>query len=242
MFCPPPEPRKAVALLRCIPRRGYAHLRGCEPLVLALPPPLPAPPRPPKGWRPPTSAVSASSWTSRRSASSACWRAPSPASTCSAPRTASWASPPNVYQGSVFPYYAAMDERIRDRNPGDAGQLGLPSTSRAWSPCSPTWSSSGRGRRNRSQRWRRRGSPSSGSSSSASRTSIPGDHRPRRASPARGSAPPSCWPSPTRSWEMVRRKIAPAEGEEPPALPRVYFMWAQGPLQTGRPQTAPCRS
>ena len=36
----------------------------------------------------------------------------------------------------------------------------------------------------------------------------------------------------------MQRRVAPLEGEGPSALPRVYFMWAQGPLGTaGRNST-----
>ena len=142
----------------------------------------------------------------------------------------------NVYQGSVFPYYAAMDERIRDRTlatPGNWDFVNIESMVALQPDLVIVWS----GQEESIEALEEKGIPVFGvfierfediHREITALGELTGTRE--RAAELLAIA--------EEELETVRRKIAPAEGEEAPALPRVYFMWAQGPLQTaGRNST-----
>ncbi len=141
----------------------------------------------------------------------------------------------NVYQGSVFPYYAAMDERIRDRTlatPGNWDFVNIESMVALQPDLVIVWS----GQEESIEALEEKGIPVFGvfierfediHREIAALGELTGTSE--RAAELLAIA--------EEELETVRRKIAPVEGEAPDP-PRVYFMWAQGPLQTaGRNST-----
>ena len=141
----------------------------------------------------------------------------------------------NVYQGSVYPYYAAMDERIRDRTlptPGNWDFINIESMVALQPDLVIVWS----GQEESIEALEEKGIPVFGvfierfediHREIAALGELTGTRE--RAAELLAIA--------EQELETVRRKIAPVEGEAPD-LPRVYFMWAQGPLQTaGRNST-----
>ena len=142
----------------------------------------------------------------------------------------------NVYQGSVFPYYAAMDERIRERTlptPGNWDFVNIESMVALQPDLVIVWS----GQEESIEALEEKGIPVFGvfierfediHREIAALGELTGTRE--RAAELLAIA--------EQELEAVRRRVAPAEGEGPLALPRVYFMWAQGPLQTaGRNST-----
>ena len=142
----------------------------------------------------------------------------------------------NVYQGSVFPYYAAMDERIRDRTlptPGNWDFVNIESMVALQPDLVIVWS----GQEESIAALEEKGIPVFGvfierfediHREIAALGELTGTRE--RAGELLAIA--------REELEAVRKKLAPAEGEDPSALPRVYFMWAQGPLETaGRNST-----
>ena len=142
----------------------------------------------------------------------------------------------NVYQGSVFPYYAAMDERIRERTlptPGNWDFVNIESMVALQPDLVIVWS----GQEESIEALEEKGIPVFGvfierfediHREIAALGELTGTRE--RADELLAIA--------REELEAVRKKIAPAEGEDLPALPRVYFMWASGPLQTaGRNST-----
>ena len=142
----------------------------------------------------------------------------------------------NVYQGSVFPYYAAMDERIRDRTlptPGNWDFVNIESMVALQPDLVIVWS----GQEESIEALEEKGIPVFG-------VFIERFEDIHREITALGELTGTSERAAEllaiaeQELEAVRRRVAPAEGEGPPALPRVYFMWAQGPLQTaGRNST-----
>ena len=141
----------------------------------------------------------------------------------------------NVYQGSVYPYYAAMDERIRDRTlptPGNWDFVNIESMVALQPDLVIVWS----GQEESIEALEEKGIPVFGvfierfediHREIAALGALTGTSE--RAAELLAIA--------EQELETVRRKIAPVEGEAPDP-PRVYFMWAQGPLQTaGRNST-----
>ena len=141
----------------------------------------------------------------------------------------------NVYQTSVFPYYAAMDERIRERalpTPGNWDFVNIESMVALQPDLVIVWS----GQEESIQALEEKGIPVFGvfierfediHREIAALGELTGTRE--RAAELLAIA--------EQELEAVRAKVAP-EGEEAPELPSVYFMWAQGPLQTaGRNST-----
>ena len=141
----------------------------------------------------------------------------------------------NVYQTSVFPYYAAMDERIRERalpTPGNWDFVNIESMVALQPDLVIVWS----GQEESIEALEEKGIPVFGvfierfediHREIAALGELTGTRE--RAAELLAIA--------EEELEAVRAKVAPAEGEAPEP-PRVYFMWAQGPLQTaGRNST-----
>ena len=142
----------------------------------------------------------------------------------------------NVYQGSVFPYYAAMDERMRERTlatPGNWDFVNIESMVALQPDLVIVWS----GQEESIAALEEKGIPVFGvfierfediHREIAALGELTGTRE--RASELLAIA--------REELEAVQRRVAPLEGEGPSALPRVYFMWAQGPLGTaGRNST-----
>ena len=141
----------------------------------------------------------------------------------------------NVYQGSVFPYYAAMDERIRERTlatPGNWDFVNIESMVALQPDLVIVWS----GQEESIAALEEKGIPVFGvfierfEDIHREITAL-GELTGTRERAAELVAIAE------QELETVRNKLAPVEGEAPDP-PRVYFMWAQGPLQTaGRNST-----
>jgi len=139
----------------------------------------------------------------------------------------------NVYQGSVYPYYAAMDERIRNRSlptPGNWDFVNLESMVALQPDLVVVWA----GQEESIQALEEKGIPVFG----VSIDRFEDIHREIEALGAltgTGGRARELVGLAREELEAVRHRIAAAAGAK---TPRVYFMWAQGPLETaGRNST-----
>ena len=140
----------------------------------------------------------------------------------------------NVYQGSVFPYYAAMDERIRDRTlptPGNWDFVNIESMVALQPDLVIVWS----GQEESIAALEEKGIPVFG----VFIDRFEDIHREIAALgelTGTGERAAELLELARKELEAVRLKVSP--GVEARAPPRVYFMWAQGPLVTaGRNST-----
>ena len=140
----------------------------------------------------------------------------------------------NIYQESVFPYYAAMDERIRDRTlptPGNWDFVNIESMVALRPDLVILWS----GQEESIAALEEKGIPVFG----VFIERFEDIHREIAALgelTGTGARAAELLELARKELEAVRLKVSP--GREDRAPPRVYFMWAQGPLVTaGRNST-----
>ncbi len=140
----------------------------------------------------------------------------------------------NVYQGSVFPYYAAMDERIRDRTlptPGNWDFINIESMVALQPDLVIVWS----GQEESIAALEEKGIPVFG----VFIERFEDIHREIAALgelTGTGERAAELLALAQQELEAVRLKVLPASEDNTP--PRVYFMWAQGPLvSAGRNST-----